>query len=233
MSRTLQWLLWGVVLIIGLDYLLGMRDGLRELTAERQTVERLRSREMGNTAGVDWKAEGDRARAARADWMSRLPVYSSRGLFNAGAMESMGAICEGLKLGCQVQLTDDAPTAGSNAAAAATSGTASGAAGAAGRQAADARKAGALPPMVSSARVKVSAPFQPESLRALVSRLESGDQLRTIDRVTVAGARMDLLVRVFAVESDAPAAPAASSKTIAAPASDAPPSTALRLGGRS
>jgi len=187
MSVNLRWLLWAVCLVVTLNYLLGQQDGLHELEKERKTLQSLKMREAGAAVNIAWPAELIRARLVRDTWMERLPLYATRGLLNAGVLESMGAICNELKLACQVALNDEAASSSKPAASAAFG--------------ASAPKLTDVSPMFSSTEIKVTAPFQPEDLVALLSRLESADQLRSIERIAVSGARMEFTVRVYAVDA--------------------------------
>ena len=186
-NKRLHWLA-ALAILIGSWMLLAdadtSNDELRRTVASEQARA---SRERDAVLGLNWMTEAARARTAQLEWASRLIEAETPGILRVTVLEHTRAICtEAKAAACQVSLVVD-----DGAAPEATRGPT--------RRNADAR----LPSGIRTAKVKLSFNFSPEALTSLLKRVEEGDKLGKVDRLTIAGSRAELQLSFFGTDPNA------------------------------
>lgn len=182
MSRNLKTLLGWLLVVAGILLVLDWQDAAEQLRQESETSTRLRQRLEQQTRAVDWRVMARTAQDAQDAWLDRLVEVETTGVFRAVAMERMADLCKGLDVVCQVGAVGEKvfnESVGKTAA---------------GQP--DITRAPELPGLVS-ATVNVTLPLTSPGLHPLLTEIEKGHVLRSIDRLTVRSARVDLVVQNY------------------------------------
>jgi hypothetical protein len=175
--QRLHQLLWAAALIGCWTLLLDWRDDLAQLRTQAHAAQAQHRREQSALEGTNWAAESARARNIRLAWLSRFVEADTPGLLRVTALDHLKALCEEVKAGCQISLADDPPE--------------------------PARGDGAPRPPggIRTVKLKLAMTFIPRTLVRLLQRIEAGDKLYAVDRVFIAGARAEIELRVFGIDS--------------------------------
>jgi hypothetical protein len=181
MNSTLKSLLGWILVLAAATYVMDWYDAADQLRQESETSERLRQRTESQTRAVDWHATAETARDAQNAWLDRLVPIEATGVFRAVAMERMADLCTSIGVPCQVGAEGEKVISAPNKA------------GAMNAEVSD----GAALPGLTSATVRVALPTTSAKLRDLIAELESGNDLRSIDKFSQRGARIELTVQTY------------------------------------
>jgi hypothetical protein len=184
MSATLKTLLGWLILVALGSLALDWQETARQRQQESEASSRVRQRLESQTRDLDWSAMALQASQAQDAWLDRLVAVESTGVFRAVAMERMADLCKSLDVPCQVGAVGEkvlsSPTDKTNPGA----------------------PAKALPGMIS-ATVRVTFPVSNPGLHALLTEIETGTVLRSIDKFTVRAGRVEMLVQNFGMDQTA------------------------------
>lgn len=189
-SGSLKWLIWLAVLIGILVAVLDARDRLVALEEERVSVDKRRQRELAAVAGIDWAQEARRAERVRGAWLDRLPESANPAVTRVKLMEQVGRLCEEARLQCEVaQLNEGSQEASpyGRAGAGATLGKSP--------------SASARVPGLSAHAFRVATNFTPEGLLQLMDRIETGEQLYSVQALAVRNNRIELKLTAYSLDA--------------------------------
>lgn len=187
MSDTLKTLL-GCLLLVALgSAALDWQDTANRLQQESEASQRLRQRLENQARTADWSALAQQAQQAQSAWLDRLVEVDTTGVFRAVAMERMADLCKSVDVPCQVgavgekvlSTPQDSSKPANTAAGAAT-----------------AKAAHNLPGLVS-ATVRLTFPVNSPGLHKLLTEIETGPILRSIDKFTVRAGRVEMQVQSY------------------------------------
>jgi hypothetical protein len=185
MSDTLKTLL-GCLLLVALGTAaLDWQDTANQLQQESEASHRLRQRLENQARTADWPVLAQQAHEAQSAWLDRLVEVETTGVFRAVAMERMADLCKSVDVPCQVGAvgekvlsTPQDPSQPANTAATAKPAPPS------------------LPGLVS-ATVRLTFPVNSPGLHKLLTEIETGPILRSIDKFTVRAGRVEMLVQNY------------------------------------
>lgn len=188
MSDTLKTLL-GCLLLVALGTAaLDWQDTANRLQQETEASQRLRQRLESQTRTANWPALAQQAHEAQSAWLDRLVEVDTTGVFRAVAMERMADLCKSVDVPCQVGAVGEkvlgAPQEpGKTATTTTTSAT-------------SAKAPPSLPGLVS-ATVRLTFPVNSPGLHKLLTEIETGPILRSIDKFTVRAGRVEMQVQSY------------------------------------
>lgn len=185
MSDTLKTLL-GCLLLVALGTAaLDWQDTANQFQQESEASHRLRQRLEKQARTADWPVLAQQAHEAQSAWLDRLVEVETTGVFRAVAMERMADLCKSVDVPCQVGAvgekvlsTPQDPSQPANTAATAKPAPPS------------------LPGLVS-ATVRLTFPVNSPGLHKLLTEIETGPILRSIDKFTVRAGRVEMLVQNY------------------------------------
>jgi hypothetical protein len=185
MSDTLKTLL-GCLLLVALGTAaLDWQDTANQLQQESEASHRLRQRLENQARTADWPVLAQQAHEAQSAWLDRLVEVETTGVFRAVAMERMADLCKSVDVPCQVGAvgekvlsTPQDPSQPANTAATGKPAPPS------------------LPGLVS-ATVRLTFPVNSPGLHKLLTEIETGPILRSIDKFTVRAGRVEMLVQNY------------------------------------
>ena len=179
MSDTLKTLM-GCLVLVGLGVTaLDWQDAVTQLEKESQTSQRMRQRIESQTRTVDWLVLEQQALQAQNAWLDRLIEVETTGVFRAVAMERMADVCKNLDIPCQVGAEGEKLLSTAQD-----------------KSKTDNASAQALPGVVS-AIVRVSLPVSHPKLQQLITDIEKGHHLRSIDKFTVRAGRVEIRIQNY------------------------------------
>lgn len=181
MSATLKTLLGWLALVALGSLALDWQEAARQSQQEAEASTRVRQRLESQTRALDWPALATKAHDAQNAWLDRLMPVESTGVFRAVAMERMADLCKSLDIPCQVGAV------GEKLLSTPTDKTSPG------------TPAKALPGMLS-ATVRVTFPVNNPGLHTLLTEIETGLLMRSIDKFTVRAGRVEMLVQNYGID---------------------------------
>lgn len=192
MSDTLKTLI-GCLLLVALgSAALDWQDTVDQLRQESQTSTRQRQRLENQTQTTDWVVLSQQAQQAQNAWLDRLVEVETTGVFRAIAMERMADLCKSLDIPCQVGAEGEkilTPLQGAPKPTVTANNASKDSAGAGG-------PAHSVPGLVS-ATVRVSLPVSSPGLQQLITEIETGPLLRSIEKFSVRAGRVDIRVQNY------------------------------------
>jgi hypothetical protein len=189
MSDTLKKLLASLLLVALGSAALDWQDNAARLQQEAETSKRLRQRLENQTRTADWSVLAEQALQAQNAWLDRLVEVETTGVFRAVAMERLAELCKSIDVPCQVGAVGEKvlsnpqdkpkPILANVPDSAKTNPT--------------------LLPGLVSATVRLTFPVNSPGLHKLLTEIETGPILRSIDKFTVRAGRVEILVQSYGI----------------------------------
>ncbi len=189
MSDTLKKLLGCLLLVAIGSAALDWQDTATRLQQEAEASHRLRQRLENQARTADWTALAEQALQAQNAWLDRLVEVETTGVFRAIAMERLADLCKSIDVPCQVGAVgekvlsnpqDKPKPALANAPD-------------------SAKTTPTLLPGLVSATVRLTFPVNSAGLHKLLTEIETGPILRSIDKFTVRAGRVEILVQNYGI----------------------------------
>jgi hypothetical protein len=189
MSDTLKKLLACLLLVALGSAALDWQDTATRLQQEAETSKRLRLRLENQTRTADWPTLAEQALQAQNAWIDRLVEVETTGVFRAVAMERLADLCKSIDVPCQVGAVGEKVLSNPQDKPKPTLANAP-----------DSAKINpTLLPGLVSATVRLTFPVNSPGLHKLLTEIETGPILRSIDKFTVRAGRVEILVQNYGI----------------------------------